>query len=258
VTRASATLSPQASALRSIVVLADFSPKSDNAVVRAAMLAREHGAALRLLHVVAPRRFAPMSVWAPHGDDAEPRLARAQEALAALAARIHASHGVGAECRVRAGETLDTIVEEARSADLVVVAAKRSNPLRDFVLRTPTERLLRLLQTPMLVVKRAALADYTELLVPASAAWQGGVLATPIVREHSGLGDDLVVVPKDNEGARGKFLLGTLAQRLLAHAHCDVLVVPNRAPADAFTRSRAARRAAARAMGVRARPRPAA
>jgi nucleotide-binding universal stress UspA family protein len=240
--------------LRSILALADFSPKSDNAIVRAAMLAREHGAALRLLHVVAPRLFAAASVWAPQRDDLELRLESARGTLAALAARTSSSHGVVAACIVRAGDPLDVIVEEARGADLVVVAAKRSNPLRDFVLRAPIERLLRILQTPMLVVKRAAHDGYTEMLVPASAAWQGGVLAAPLVRGHAHSGDELVVVPKDNEASRGTFLLGTLAQRLVAQAHCDVLVVPNAASAGDARRTRAARALAANA---RAKPRPA-
>ena len=244
--------------LRSILALADFSPKSDNAVVRAAMLAREHGATLRLLHVVAPRRFAAAPAWARQRDDRDPRLDHARSTLAALAARTSSAHSVAAASIVRAGDTLDVIVEEARGADLVVVAAKRSNPLRDFVLRTPTERLLRILQTPMLVVKRAALGDYTEMLVPASAASEGRVLAATLVRARARPGDELVVVPKDSETSRGKFLLGTLAQRLIAQSHCDVLVVPKAPGTSEAKQARAASRAAhAIAASTRAKPRPA-
>ncbi len=124
--------------LRSIVAIVDFSPKSDNAVARAALLAREHGASLHLLHVVAPRRFATASLWTPERDDLPVRIERACRALATLAARTATTHGVEASCKVRSGDTLQAILEESRAADLVVVAAKRSNPLRDVVLRTPT------------------------------------------------------------------------------------------------------------------------
>ena len=71
--------------LRSILVLADFSPRSDNAVARAALLAREHGASLHLLHVLAPGRFAVAALRRPKRDDTQLALERARRALAALA-----------------------------------------------------------------------------------------------------------------------------------------------------------------------------
>jgi nucleotide-binding universal stress UspA family protein len=67
--------------LRTIVALAELSPKSDNAVARAALLAREHGAALRLLHVVAARNFAVAPFGAARDDETTARVERAQRAL---------------------------------------------------------------------------------------------------------------------------------------------------------------------------------
>jgi len=212
--------------LRSILVLADFSPKSDNAVLRAALLAREHGASLHLLHVLAPGRFAVAALRRPRRDDAQKALERARRALAALATRTAEPHGVAAACSVRAGDALQAILEAAHDADLVIVAAKRSNPLRDFVLRTPTERLLRMLQRPVLIVKRPAVARYGATLARAAEAPQGGAAPAAAAESPASGADELVVVAKDGHGAMRTFLLGRLAQRLVAQAACDVLLLP--------------------------------
>ena len=121
-----AVADPVARPLRSILALADFSPKSDNAVARATLLAREHGATLHLLHVVAAtpvrRRDAPQAGARPLSWRSNAPARRS----ATLASRNARSHGVSAMCSVRAGDTLHVILEEAQDADLVIVAAKGS------------------------------------------------------------------------------------------------------------------------------------
>nr|HET7857592.1 universal stress protein [Caldimonas sp.] len=231
--------------LRTVVALAELSPKSDNAVARAALLAREHGAALRLLHVVAARSFAVAPFAAASDDDMAARIERARRALVTLAERVAKAHGVVATCSVCAGDALPVIVDETRGADLVVVAAKRGNALRDFVLTTPTERLLRIVQRPVLLVKRAAHDGYAELLVADTAAPHGGVLVESLARARDARGGDaLVVVRKEARSSMASFLLGTPAQRLVAHASCDVLVLPKAAAAAARRHARERRRAA--------------
>lgn len=252
---ANAVEAPPARPLRSILAIADFSPKSDNAMARAALLAREHGATFRLLHVVAPRRFAAATLRRPERD-LRLVLERAGATLATLSSRIAQSHGVSAACNVRAGDTLEVILEEAQHADLVVLAAKGTNPLRDFVLRTPTERLLRMLRRPVLIVKRPAIAPYAAPLassggaVPESAP-EGAPLGAV------GASEEFVIVAKDGQAAMGTFLLGNLAQRLVAQAACDVLILPT-AVADAAngeTRDVRGRRIAF-AIDARTRARP--
>jgi nucleotide-binding universal stress UspA family protein len=231
--------------LRTIVALAELSPKSDNAVARAALLAREHGATLRLLHVVAARSFPAASSEAARDDDTTACMERARRALLALAARTASAHRVDADCCVRAGDALQVIVDETRGADLVVVAAKRGNALRDFVLKAPTERLLRIVQRPVLLVKRAALDGYAELLVADTATSHGGVLVESLAhRRDARDGDALVVVRKEARSSMASFLLGTPAQRLVAHASCDVLVLPKAVAAAARKHARERRRMA--------------
>lgn len=43
---------------------------------------------------------------------------------------------------------------------------------------------------------------------------------------QSRVGADLIVVGKDAQSAIGEFLLGSIAQRLVSNAQCDVLVIP--------------------------------
>jgi len=254
-----ATLVDLVRPLRSILALADFSPKSNNAVARAALLAREHGTSLHLLHVVAPRRSVAAALRRPKRDPARLALDQAELALAALAGRVAALHGVDATFSVEAGDPLHAILDKARGADLVVLAAQRSNPLRDFVLRTPTERLLRMLQRPLLIVKRPALARYAGTLVPAADASRGGRLLEPTPGRSADDGEELAVVAKHRQAAMAAFLLGRLAQRLVADAACDVLLLPNavapRTARPAHDRSRGDTRAIV--APSRDRPKPA-
>jgi non-ribosomal peptide synthetase component E (peptide arylation enzyme) len=58
-----------------VLVITDLAPASINAIWRAALIAREQGASLRLLHVGGERR----------------RMAQAHEALEAISKQVHAS-----------------------------------------------------------------------------------------------------------------------------------------------------------------------
>ena len=260
------------STLNRILVLADFSPKSDNAVRRAALLARRSGAELHLLHVVGESLPAGLYKWTTARTDSDVRIARVRRTLGALAARISSEHRLNATDTVRAGDAIAEVRALADGMDLVVVAAKRSNPLRDFVLGTPTERLLRILQRPVLVVKLPAEFHYDRALVPmeldchpqallrmlAGALPEAALhlchprkddgrarnLALRTLAEQAASGAELVVVAKDGHSAMGEFLLGSLAQRLVAETRCDVMVVPR-----ASLRSEAVRFAAAHAHG---------
>lgn len=125
-----------------VLVPADLSPSSVNAAWRAALVARELGASVQLLH------------------------AQADEGLARLARDIRCQVGVHVDVQAVDGDPLAGCVRAARDALMVVIGSRRVNPLRELVLGTQAERLIRLCRVPVLVVKRPATAGYRRVLVP--------------------------------------------------------------------------------------------
>lgn len=135
---------------RSLLVLHDLTPQAGHAAWRAGVIARDQGADLCLLHAAS-----------------EPGAAEsARIALERVAGGLAARLGVQAEVRVVHGDPVRAVMQAAGSADLVVLAARRSNVLREWLFGTPAERLIRLCGRPLLVVKRPAIAGYRRVLVP--------------------------------------------------------------------------------------------
>jgi nucleotide-binding universal stress UspA family protein len=123
-----------------VLVITDLAPASTNAVWRAALIAREQGALLRLLHVGGERR----------------RMGQVQEALDDIRNQVHARLGIELNVEVLEGDLLPKAISAARSAGLLVIGPRRSNPLREWISGTQAERLIRLCRIPTLVVKQPA------------------------------------------------------------------------------------------------------
>ncbi|MEO7152462.1 MAG: universal stress protein [Burkholderiaceae bacterium] len=286
-------------ALNSILVTTDFSDAGNNAVRRAALIAAQHEARVTLLHVVDSDAYKRSRTWPGASTGIDPKVAAAHAALGRLAAEVAGRHDVHVSQVVRVDRPLEHVCRMADEADLLVIGFKRVNPLRSFILGTPTEQLLRLVRRPVLLAKQAALDDYRRVLVAvdlgsdhesmvrstsalASAAslhvfhalstrrmdrMRASDVPARVIREvgdgeqqraiarlrsmlaSMGLqgarasvdhgdprrltletqletGADLVVVGKDGQSAMCDFLLGSVAQRVLSSAKCDVLVMP--------------------------------
>jgi nucleotide-binding universal stress UspA family protein len=144
-----------------VLVPHDLSSTSLNAAWRAALVARDLGVPLLLLHAC---------------DDA----AAAQPAAAALerlAADIGEHLGLPVEVELALEDPLAATVRAARDASLLVIGSRRGNPLRELVLGTQAERLIRLCRVPVLVVKRPARGAYRRVLVPVEL----GPQARPVI-----------------------------------------------------------------------------
>ena len=61
---------------------------------------------------------------------------------------------------------MDEILAAAASSDLVVLGPRGVNPLRDFILGSTAERMARMIECPMLVVKQDPQIPYENVLVP--------------------------------------------------------------------------------------------
>ncbi|RZL91174.1 MAG: universal stress protein [Variovorax sp.] len=134
----------------SILAVTDFSPRGNNALARAALLSAEHGATLKLVYLAYPGEAPPA--------DAATRLAH-------HALQLSQRHGIRARAVSRLGFTVEDLLPEVSSADLVVWGTAAVRSLRTFFMGQPVEELLRTAKRPVLVVRREAENDYRSLIV---------------------------------------------------------------------------------------------
>lgn len=157
-------------ALNKILAATDFSAPARHAAERAALLARNVGAGLDLIHVATP---APMEklrhLLGELPAEIEQRLVDAsRDELRQLAATLQEHHGIAAGCQVAYGPLIEEIALRSAKlpADLLVFGSHGSSFMRHLFLGSTAERLLGHSKLPMLVVKQAAHEPYKTLLVP--------------------------------------------------------------------------------------------
>lgn len=157
--------------IRMVLATTDFSETAAHAVERAAMVAARCGARLGIANVISRGTLNALhDLMAPDSSD-ELEDALVQDALAQLhklADEVRARHGVESEVSVSAGSVLRQIdaYAEAIQADLLVLGAHGASFVRDLLVGSTTERVLRKTRRPMLVVRQAPSRDYARVLVP--------------------------------------------------------------------------------------------
>ena len=163
-------------ALGRIVCATDFTARSDLALSRAVLMARQTGARLTLVHAVDPRQSE--------------RQARAQVNRAYVQLLSKVDQGFGSESAaidiaVRSGGPLDVIAKVAgeANADLVVLAAPQRRRM-DSIVGTTAERLLRAIGRPVLVVHREARDSYRRVAMAVDLS----NMSLPMIQTASRLG----------------------------------------------------------------------
>lgn len=136
---------------QSILAVTDLSARGNRAIERAALLAAEHGALLKLVY--APADLSPLA----H--------AEAATALAGLARTMASRFDVLVKQVAGPGGGLAQIVDEARHVDLVVLSHERDRSLGAFFTGQPVERLLRQVRCPVLVTRLDTRLRYSRILV---------------------------------------------------------------------------------------------
>jgi nucleotide-binding universal stress UspA family protein len=158
------------SPLRTILAATDLSALARHAVTRAALIAQSAGARLSLEHVVSLGAFDALRALLDAGsaDLQQTLLDEVRSEVHALAADIHAHHGVDADIHLVVGGVLDQIVRHADAidADLLVLGARGEGFMRELLLGSTTERVLRKTTRPLLVVKQIAREAYRRVLLP--------------------------------------------------------------------------------------------
>jgi nucleotide-binding universal stress UspA family protein len=149
-----------------IVCATDFSTDAGSALRRAVMLAAEHGSTLEVLHVVCSESLDALRQWVPDPAGFPQRLVRAvREEMEGCAADASREAGVRIATHVVVGAVTESILERASGADLLVVGAHGTNPLKDLMLGTTAERLAGRSRTPVLVVRVPPRQAYARLLL---------------------------------------------------------------------------------------------
>jgi nucleotide-binding universal stress UspA family protein len=158
------------------VAATDFSKQATWAAQRAALLAAEHGAQVELLHVVAEAPLGALREMLHARPEGVANLvADVRHAVDKAAAALAKATGAAVAGRVEIGDVQEVLAQQCSGADLLVLGARGTSPLRDAILGTTAERLLGKCSRPMLIVKRRAARRYQQVLValdfsPASEA----------------------------------------------------------------------------------------
>ncbi|MCS6780448.1 MAG: universal stress protein [Geminicoccaceae bacterium] len=144
--------------MRTILLATDFSTRSDRALRRAVLLARQLGAELLLVHVIDPDRPARLV-------EAERREAHAL--LAELADTLCGSDRIGCRFELRTGEPFEGVLAAAADAgaELIVLGPPRRQLLRGVLTGTTAERVIRAGALPVLVANGVPAAPYRRVLL---------------------------------------------------------------------------------------------
>jgi nucleotide-binding universal stress UspA family protein len=161
------------STIKSILAASDFSASATAAAHRAALLACELAAGLQLLHVVpadAPSEFRVIFRNSVYKE--QQLLENAKRRLEVLGRDLRPVANRDPACFTRAGDVLEEILAAADHVDLLVLGSHGSRAIRDLLIGTTAERLLRNSRRPMLVVKQEAITPYRCVMVPVDFSMQ--------------------------------------------------------------------------------------
>jgi len=152
--------------MQRFVAATDFSRHASWAAQRAAQLAAQHGTQLELLHVVGEAQLSALrEVLQAKPEGVANLVEDVRHTLKDAAAALAKATGASVVPRVEIGDAQDVIAQQCSDADLLVLGARGTSPLRDAILGTTAERLLGRCSRPMLIVKRRPARRYEQVLV---------------------------------------------------------------------------------------------
>ncbi|WP_407280966.1 universal stress protein [Aromatoleum evansii] len=156
--------------LNRLLAATDLSAPARHAVERAALVSRDTGTPLDVLHVT---DLAPLDklrhLMGNSTDELKQQVLKsAQEKLHDLVVILQEHYGVSAGAHVAFGSLLAELDKAvgASAAGLIVCGARGESFLRHILLGSTAERMLSRAKCPMLVVKQAAHEPYRTVLVP--------------------------------------------------------------------------------------------
>ena len=181
---------------RTLLAATDFSAPARHALERAAQLAQMHpDARLILAHVVSTsaldklRRLLPGEAGALEVE----LLAQAENNLAEQAANLASRFDGHIDTELVQGSAFVALADlaDARQTDLLVMGARGAHFVREVLLGSTTERLLRRSRRPLLAVKQRPQAPYRRILAPVDFSAHA---AAAVNTAHSWLPDAEIVL----------------------------------------------------------------
>jgi nucleotide-binding universal stress UspA family protein len=137
--------------IKRILVPTDFSPRSAEALARAASLARRHDATLTILHVIDINPSAALTHCGPAKDLMRQLWVIGASELSRLKKSLEGTH-TRAQTLIVEGLPPETIVENSSGFDLLVIAEPHSKSVWKFFSRHTARRVIEQAQCPLLVV----------------------------------------------------------------------------------------------------------
>lgn len=150
----------------SLLAATDFSIDGNNAVRRAALLAHEHGAYLKIAHVLEPAVCKLVRDWFTPAIGADLEAAQARETLRCLAMEIAGRYDVEVAVEVMVGDPLENLLLASQEFDLLVLGRRGHRRFPRLIVGRTVDRATRLRRGPVLVVKTPAEGPYRQVLVP--------------------------------------------------------------------------------------------
>ncbi|KQB13929.1 universal stress protein [Rhodobacter capsulatus] len=153
--------------MQRIMLATDFSERSDRALRRSVILARQHGAALEIVHVIdddRPRRIVDHEV------------SDARHLLGEMARTLKDMDGVACTTEVLLDDPFAGILKAAGTPcpDLLVIGPHRRQVLRDAFVGTTAERAIRAVHCPIMMANGPPVGPWRHVLMTTDLSEQAG------------------------------------------------------------------------------------
>ena len=155
--------------LHTLLAATDLSTSSRNVALRAAIIAQRIGAKLELIHVLDKKELNELQrLLGENGETVKYIRSQMRKLLSQLANDIGDPLGGIANCHLMEGDVIEAVTTQANTlnANLLIVGAEGSSFIRQRLLGTTAERLLRMTQCSVLSVKQPPRLAYQSVLVP--------------------------------------------------------------------------------------------
>ena len=205
--------------LRTLLAATDLSVPSRHTVQRAAMLAKESGAKLELLHVLQQNVLSELrELFKKDGEVLQENIrSQTKKELSQLADNLAETLGSKAGCHLVEGLALEGIIAqvEALDADLLIIGARGENYARQLLLGATAERLLRMTLRPVLAVKQPPRVAYQSVLVPIDfSPWsQNAIQLAKMIAPQA----ELILMHAYEIPFEGKMHIGGLKEETILH-----------------------------------------